>query len=315
MMNRAYTELTKVNNSITENTPLKHDYFIEWLQWLDVKPKTADTYRKSVRQFLEWLQLSGITQPTRSDVMQWRDSLEKDHKAATVQTYLTALKQFFSWTADRGFYPNITNHVKGEKVSHEHKKDYLTQSQCKTLLQQIDRSTLKGLRDYAMISLMITTGLRTIEVSRANVGDLKPVAGFTALFIQGKGKDEKSDYVKVPEPVEAAIRKYLTARGSSDEEEALFTSTSHNNTGGRITTRSVSAAVKARLQQAGFNSDRLTAHSLRHTAGTLALLNGESVVNVQQMLRHANVETTMIYVHTLDKAQNDCSDRVAGAIF
>jgi integrase/recombinase XerC len=313
IMRNTEIEEYKINTPI--NQPLKHDYFDEWLNWLDVKPKTAETYRKSVNQFLVWLNLNGITTPTRDDVIAWRNNLEADHKAATVQTYITSLRQFFSWTADRGIYPDITKHVKGTKVSHEHKKGYLTSGQCKTLLKHIDRSTLKGLRDYAMITLMMTTGLRTIEVSRANVGDLQTVADFTALYIQGKGKDEKADYVKVPEQVEAAIRDYLTARGSSDESEPLFTSTSHNNTGGRMTTRAISAAVKDRMKEAGFNSDRLTAHSLRHTAGTLALLSGESVVEVQQMLRHANVETTMIYVHTLDKAQNDCSSKVANAIF
>lgn len=308
-------ELKEVNNEITEKQPFKTDLFYQWLAWLDVKEKTAETYKKSVRQFLNYEALQGITNPTREDVIAWRDSLKETHAAATVQTYITALKQFFSWTADCGYYPDITKHVKGAKVSHEHKKGYLTSGQCKTLLKDIDRTTLKGKRDYAMVSLMITTGLRTIEVRRANIGDLQTVADFTALYIQGKGRDEKADYVKVPEQVEGFIREYLKEREATEAGAPLFASTSHNNTGGRMTTRAISAAVKDRLKAAGFTSDKLTAHSLRHTAGTLALLNGESVVNVQQMLRHSNVETTMIYVHTLDKAKNDCADRVAGAIF
>ena len=67
--------------------------------------------------------------------------------------------------------------------------------------------------------------------------------------------------------------------------------------------------------QAGYNSDRLTAHSMRHTAGTLALLNGATPREVQQLLRHSNINTTMIYAHELDRARNNAELRVANAIF
>ena len=74
-------------------------------------------------------------------------------------------------------------------VDHEHKKDALTINQCQALLQSIDISTSKGLRDRAIISLMMTAGLRTIEVVRAAVGDLHSFADSVYLFIQGKGEE------------------------------------------------------------------------------------------------------------------------------
>ena len=61
IMRNTEIEEYKINTPI--NQPLKHDYFIEWLNWLDVKPKTAETYRKSVNRFLVWLNLNGITTP------------------------------------------------------------------------------------------------------------------------------------------------------------------------------------------------------------------------------------------------------------
>ena len=112
---------------------------------------------------------------------------------------------------------------------------------------------------------MITSGLRTIEVIRANIEDMRTVADFTALFLQGKGHDEKTQYVKIPEPVEKAIREYLKARGTAKPTEPLFESVSNRNVKGRMTTRSISRIAKNHLVDSGLDSDRLTAHSLRHT--------------------------------------------------
>ena len=107
--------------------------------------------------------------------------------------------------------------------------------------------------------------------------------------------------IKISPQVEKAIRAYLTARGETDEKAPLFSSTSNNNRGARLTTRSVSGIVKTRLRQAGYDSPRLTAHSLRHTAVTLSLLAGKDIAEVQQFARHANIATTMIYNHAIDK--------------
>jgi integrase/recombinase XerC len=115
--------------------------------------------------------------------------------------------------------------------------------------------------------------------------------------------------------VEKAIRAYLKTRGNAGEKEPLFTSLSNNSKRKRLSTRSISGMVKNRLKEAGYNSERLTAHSLRHTAVTLSLLAGKDITEVQQFARHANIATTMIYNHSLDKAKNSCSEAIAKAIF
>ena len=73
--------------------------------------------------------------------------------------------------------------------------------------------------------------------------------------------------------------------------------------------------MKNALKNAGYDSTRLTAHSLRHTAITLALLAGREITEVQQFARHASLNTTMIYNHALDQAKNGCSDAITNAIF
>lgn len=301
---------------IIEAQPIiTEDLFKRFIAFIDAKPRTIETYTRAIRQLLRYFSFKGIRQPQREDIIAFRDELKQEHKATTVQNYITATRLFFQWTAQEGLYPNIADRIKGATISKEHKKDYLTSKQVKAILNSIDRGTIQGLRDYAILALMITGGLRTIEVSRSNIEDLRAVGDATALYIQGKGKDEKTEYIKIQPQVEEAIRDYLKAMGKTDQTQPLFTSTSNNSKGERLTTRSISGIVKKRLQEAGYNSDRLTAHSLRHTAVTLSLLGGNTLQEVQQFARHANITTTQIYAHNLDRAKNKCESTIAKAIF
>lgn len=293
---------------------LSQALFSRWVSFVEAQPRTIEAYRKAINYFLQWTQENGVTQPTRADILSYRDYLKATHKPTTVKSYLAAVKLFFQWTAQEGIFPNIADHIKGVKLTNEFKKDYLTREQVGKVLNEADTSTLAGLRDYAILFLMITTGLRTIEVVRANIGDLRTIADFTALYILGKGRDEKAEYVKVPFEVESVIRTYLKARGENNPQAPLFASISRNNKGGRLTTRAISGLCKAHLVEAGFNSERLTAHSLRHTAATLNLLNGASPTETQQLLRHKNLNTTMIYSHALERAKNNSEERITKAI-
>jgi len=303
------------SGSIDTRQFISGELFSRWTSYIDAKPRTVETYTKNVKPFMLYLADNGISQPQRADVVAYREQLKHTLKPTTVQAYLQAVKLFFQWTAQEGIYPNIADRVKGAKLNTEHKKDYLTTKQIGRLLSNVDRSTLKGKRDYAILTLMATSGLRAIEVARANIEDMRTVADFTALFIQGKGREEKTDYVKVVGEVEEAIADYLRAREKADAREPLFCSIANRNNGGRMTTRSISRIAKEHLVEVGLESDRLTAHSLRHTAATLNLINGASIEETRQLLRHTNINTTLIYSHALERAKNNSEERIARAIF
>lgn len=287
----------------------------QFIKYLDASKKTIETYSKAVKQFALYCAERKISQPQREDVIAYREQLKETHKPSTVQNYIVAVRLFFRWLDQAGLYPNVADHVKGAKLDRSHKKDYLTSEQAKSVLAGIERETAKGKRDYAILSLMLTCGLRDIEIARADIQDLGTVADSTVLYVQGKGKQERTEYVKVPAPAEKAIRDYLKTRKSTKGSLPLFVSTSNNNTDGRLTTRAISGAVKTALKNAGYDSERLTAHSLRHTAVTLSLLAGKDITEVQQFARHSNISTTMIYNHALDKAKNSCSEAVANSLF
>lgn len=289
--------------------------YSDYIKFLDASPRTVQAYAASLRQLFAWLDRQGITQPTRADILAYRDELRQRCRPATIQNYIAAARLFFQWTAQAGIYPNIADHIKGAKVDSGHKKDYLNAEQVKDILSSIDTATARGKRDFALFVLMITGGLRDIEASRANIEDLRQRSGATVLYLQGKGREDRNEYIKIVPAVEKALRAYLRTRTNATGRQPLFASMSNNSKGQRLSPRSISAIIKARLIAAGYNSDRLTAHSLRHTAVTLSLLGGLPLEEVQQFARHKNISTTQIYAHNLNRAENRSEDTIAGAIF
>ena len=303
------------SNALQAPQEITEDLYNRFINYIDASQKTVETYTRAIRQFAKYMAENGISRPVREDVLTYREWLKEDHKPTTVQNYITAVRLFFQWTEQEGLYPNIADHVKGAKLDRNHKKDYLTSRQVKKVLETAKEDSIQGLRDYAILAIMFTGGLRTIEVSRANIEDLRTAGDDTALYLQGKGHEERTDYIKLMPEVEDALRAYLTARGATDPKEPLFTSTSNNSKGKRISTRTVSGIVKDALKRAGYNSEKLTAHSTRHTAVTLALMGGQKLEEVQQFARHKNLATTLIYAHNLDRAKNQCEATIARAIF
>lgn len=292
-------------------TALLEDY----IRYLDTAPNTVTTYTTALRQFAKYITERGISHPEREDIIDYREHLKTYCKPTTVQGYIEALKLFFGWTEQRGLYPDIARHVKGAKVTQEHKKDYLTPKQLKKILSGIDQTTEKGLRDYALLATMLTGGLRDVEIQRANIEDLTTEGGHCVLYVQGKGREEKAEFVKIPEQTEAAIRAYLKRRKAASPTEPLFVGVSNHNRGQRMTTQSISRLVKGYIVQAGYNSKRLTAHSFRHSAVTLSLLSGCSLQEVQQFARHKSINTTQIYAHNIERAASKCEINIAAAVF
>ncbi len=287
-----------------------------FINYLDVSQSSVKTYHAGVKNFLNFLAEKEVTQPTRDTVIAYKKEVTARHSASTASLYLSSVRRFFSWLEAEGLYPDVATGVKSPTVDTGHKRDCFTASQVKGIISDIDRETLKGKRDYALFCLLSATGLRTVEVMRANVGDIKTFCGEMVLYVQGKGKTSKSDFVKLSEPVVEALKEYLTARADIfTAESPLFISVSHRNFGGRMTTRSISRIAKSAMKHAGYNSKRLTAHSLRHTAITLALLAGMDIRQVSAFARHSSINVTLIYAHDVDRIKSRVENAISNAIF
>ena len=303
--------LSRNNTVIISNTVIN-----SFVDFLDVAPLTVKTYKAGIARLIAYCKTAGITEPTREDITAFKKSLQAcGCKPATVAAYLSAIRIFFDWTESEGLYPNITRGIKAPKIDKGHKRDFLTAPQIQSMMKGIDKGTVEGKRNFAILALMATGGLRTVEVMRANIEDLSTVGGLPVLFVQGKGRSDKKEFVKLTPEVLKAIREYLSARGQVKRNEPLFVSCSHRNKGGRLSTRTISGIAKNSMLRAGYYSDRLTAHSLRHSAVTIALMAGQSLAEVQYFARHSNISTTQIYAHNVDRLRSGCEAAISNAIF
>lgn len=289
----------------------------EFIASLDGSAAMTSTYANALKQLGRYLKNCPQPAFTRENVIAFREHLKAEgRKAATIQLYLVAARRFFRWLHLNGsITSDIAAGIKGVKTGNDFVKSHLSAESAAILLQGIDRATIAGKRDYALIALLLTTGLRTIEASRANKSDVKRMGDEQVLFIQGKGHEAKDAYVKLSQDVQNALESCFEARKDKNPTQPLFASLSRRNEGLRLTTRSIRRIIKNRLKVVGMDDDLLSAHSLRHTAATLNLEAGGTLEETQQLLRHRNINTTMRYAHALKRERNQSEHRIASAIF
>lgn len=305
-----------VNTALAE-VQFCNDLFYRFIQYTDVKETTLKGYTVCIRQFMKWLADNGIRQPSREDIKAYKQHLEcQNFTAGTKAQYLRAVKHFFKWTASEGFYPNVADNIKGAKVRQDNtKKEAFNEADIKAILDSIDRSTEAGKRDYAMILLSVTGGLRIIEMQRADIQDIATIKGQQVLYIQGKGHDEKDAYIKLIPEVQEAIQDYLQSRPHFRKSDPLFTGTSNRGRGQRLAEPSISRIIKTVFKNAGYDSGKLTAHSLRHTSNTLLFKSGADLYTVQQHARHSDPKTTEIYIHAVDREKDRSEQAIYNQIF
>ncbi len=271
----------------------------------DVKTTSRALYVRTLNVFFDWVRETGreVSALTVADLIAYKEDLLRAGKSPlTVASYINSLRRFYEWTEAVKVYPNIGRGVHAPKRQQAFRKQPLTVAQVGNLLRY-ERAE-QSPRDYAIINLLVRTGLRTIEVIRANVGDIVYKSGQRVLLVQGKGRDAKDNFVILTDAAYLPIYDYLKTRPDGTEPGApLFASNSNNNNGGRLTTRAVSAIAKRGLCSVGLDNHVFTAHSLRHTAAVNMLRGGATLEQVQYTLRHTNPATTQIYTATIREEQ------------
>ena len=303
-------EITKVDASFEKRRELQA-VIDKFLRSLDVKPNSIRTYARGLKQFAEWLNAQGDIPLTRESILAYKNYLHaKNVSALTISNYLVAVRRLFEFTEAEKIFPNIAKNIKGCKRARSFRKDPLTIEQVHSLLNSFNLSSKDDLRNFAIVNLLLRAGLRTIELVRADLGDISQQAGEAVLWVQGKNCDTKDQFVLLTEASLKPIRDYLASRGSVKEADPLFVSHSDRNKNKRLTTRSISRIVKEQLKKIAINDPRLTAHSLRHTAITLALQGGATLQEAQALGRHQDISVTLIYAHNTHRVRDAAEKKI-----
>lgn len=292
------------NNNMVPETINQFDQLIDrFMANQDLKPASKNRYRKSLRVYFNWVKESGyelgdIRYEQLLIYKAWLfNQKTKDgtlFSSFTISAYINALKSFYKWANSIGLLFNPAGSLKApeKEKGGKFEREPLTAEQAKKLLEHF---SLSSPRDFAICSLMLRCGLRTIEITRLDVEDVQFKSDKRILMVQGKGKDRKDRYVLLSDKAFIPLNNYLNGRTTG----VMFTSESITGVAGRLIPGTISKIIKKGLRAIGINHKKFTAHSLRHTAGTTAIKAGASIGQVQDMLRHADSKTTEGYLKTI----------------
>jgi len=320
-----FTEWIDRNEKTTRTYLTNLRQFLAWLRYT----ATTRPTRKDVISYRDYLTAEhpGIKYaPESPDGWEYRTDrtgqpIRINCKPNTIAQYLRSVCQFFRWTAANNLYPDVAANIHAPKIDHStHRKEALTAAEVlkieksietrsqerrqeaaqsvKDTAGHIQRTDEQGKRLFAMYLLTVNAGLRTIEISRANVKDLETKGGQSWLYIWGKGHTEPDQKKPIAPEIAAALKEYIQSRADHPiGSSPLFVATGNRSGGKRLAPTTISTMLKRALQGAGFDSERLTAHSLRHTAGTAIQEITGNLYITQKYMRHANPATTEIYLH------------------
>lgn len=300
-----------MENLITYETDLirkREEYVNKFLNYIDVSKLTEKEYETGLRMFFEYCVENKIQNVKREDIINYRDLLQLQGKAAnTINLYLTSIKTFFKWLSYEGLYRNIAENIKSLPVETTHIRQSLSLEDSKKLI-----SICKDEREEIIITLALTTGIRCNEMCNIRLQDFVQKNGKICLYVLGKArKGTKSDFVVISETVFKKIGQYVKDNNITDY---LFISRSNNNKNKPISTRSMREIVNNVYERAGMKNKNLVFHSLRHSNASLSIQNGIDIREVSQNLRHKSITTTMRYLHDLEMINNSCSNSVTNLL-
>lgn len=270
----------------------------------DVAENSRNLYQRNVKSFIRWVQAQGksVDYLKKSDIIEYKQWLfDKKYSTLTIDNYLTSIRKFYQWLDTNDHYNDITVGIRNPKKYKGYKKDPLSIEQVNELLKSINRITIKGKRDYAIINLMLRSGIRTCEVTALDISDVEPNKDGYYLHVVRKGSQGNKTKISITDKAFDAINDYLVERNDNDDNKPLFTVISHNKRNQRITTAGLSQLIKQRLIKADIKSKKITAHSFRHTAAMNALKAGASLHEVQLFLGHTSPNTTQLYIRAIEE--------------
>ncbi|MCX7847558.1 MAG: site-specific tyrosine recombinase XerD [bacterium] len=253
---------------------------------------TCLAYENDVRLFGAFLARHGInawhevTPAHITDFLTERHALRRS--VNTVLRELIALRVFFRYLVqERTVQEDVTARVEAPKVWRL-LPEVLSEGEMQQLLTAPDERTWRGARDKAMLELLYATGLRVSELVTLRLGDVDLESG----FLRCRGKGGKERVVPIGAPARAALRAYLSWRGSGAGAEPLFCTSRHTAmTRVNFWKRITQYAKRAGILKAAHP------HIVRHSFATHLLMHGADLRVVQELLGHANITTTQRYTH------------------
>lgn len=299
------------NNGPDPSGTISSDYFVKNYKDIIVRyisdgnpsEDSKRSYFSAIDGFLIWC--SAVKMPPMSikeqHILYYRSMLiAQSYKPATIKFKLNAVRRFY-FVAEK--YRLVeANPAKDVKAKRDPDAlipitKYLTAEQLQALVDSVDETSAEALRTKTIIYLMAVEGLRTVEVHRMNYEDINFAS--QAIYIRGKGHN---DFIYPTSDTMKYLSRYISSREAAADEQGtpVFTSTSNNSRGKRLSRQAIRCDIDKALATAGFKAAGNSCHMLRHTCGTLLYSETLDLQIVKNVLRHRSVEMTSKYSHIQD---------------
>ena len=278
-------------------------------------PHTRAAYERAIRRFLSHCDVLNKQLPTVSprDVGSYLD--QQDYAPATKKLHLSAIRHFFDTLVTRHVIMlNPAHSVRGERLQVvEGKTPEITVPQARRLMRSLNTTHVVGLRDHAIIAIMVYTAARVGAVATLRRGDFCDLGDQYCLRFSEKGG--KSREIPVRHDLQQFIGEYLAAGGMeyADKSKPLFRTTIRKTkklTQNRMTAGDMARMVKRRMRDAGLPS-HLSPHSFRVTTITDLLSQGVPLEDVQNLAGHADPRTTRLYDRRGRKVSRNIVERIS----
>ena len=253
-----------------------------------ISPKTLETYWGHLARFARWVK-KPLNELTTNDLRMYLFEYQQNRGISnrSLEGVRGCIATFFKWVAAEGYIPmDPASNLKAIKYEIKPRQ----------ALDQIEleyiRRACRTLRETAIIEMLYSTGCRVSELSRIKLNDINWHSGEVQLL--GKGNKYRVSYINAK--AEVAVREYLRTR--ADDSIYLFCNERGGKRGQPMQKDNIEKLVRGISHRCEVIAKEITPHTMRHTMATQAVRSGMPVQDIQKLLGHASVATTMIYAKT-----------------
>lgn len=277
---------------------------------LNLANSTIKSYRKNLEDFIHFIDSEGlskdISKVTGDIVLSYLAYLRrKNLEAITIAGRYTALRSFFNYLVQADYLPQSPlKGLKKPKVPKRHARTFTSQ-EVTLILNDFDKTTFVGYRNYTIMCMLLGTGMRKAELLGLTLLDVH----FTENFITVIGKGNKERYIPISVYLQKVLKKYVSEREKLCKGATAFTpALIVNDEGNKLSVHGLDTVFRNLKRDLAIPKGRLSAHTWRHTFAKSFLLNGGDVFTLQRLLGHEDISTTQIYIDFTAnelKTQND----------
>lgn len=291
--------------------------FLEYLQFgKNRSARTVEAYSLALKRLAEYMGEADALDATHEDLVMFagRWLFDKGVSANARRPYVACVRSFFKWAAGPGRYLTRNPALSLEYAKLSKKVPLrLTLENAEKLLNLPDLSTLKGLRDSAMMHILLGCGVRVSAMVGINEGDFIPdkIDGARRLFVKVRTKGDQEEIKLLPQEADLIVRMYLEHpdlakinRGIKGDKVVFVQLGSTKlppdqwiGESRRISRRSALEMIKSYGKKAGIPIDQLHPHAMRHAFGTELVESDVHLSRVQNLMGHKDPKSTQIYIH------------------